>query len=247
MNPTHSSRASKTTPWNTAFFETILTTFPKDIRPIYIPFSRLRGSPEFFIRRAVFISITTPMQDMMLSVKESLLVKKTVYRHFRIDEKTSIPEKLSCLYIAREGNSRQILNEESLLKNLTRLFHDISINKRFFGKLSFEEQVQLMSKTDIVFGIHGAAFINVLFMRPKSGLIEYFSPVFSATYYETISRKSYILYSSIKDNVVSKKDKKVLKDKRNANLNVSIRSSINKFRIMISQVWEEKYKSVPLV
>lgn len=187
------------------------------------------------------------MQDMMLSVKESLLVKKTVYRHFRIDEKTSIPEKLSCLYIAREGNSRQILNEESLLKNLTRLFHDISINKRFFGKLSFEEQVQLMSKTDIVFGIHGAAFINVLFMRPKSGLIEYFSPVFSATYYETISRKSYILYSSIKDNVVSKKDKKVLKDKRNANLNVSIRSSINKFRIMISQVWEEKYKSVPLV
>lgn len=187
------------------------------------------------------------MQDMIVSVNESILVKKTVYRHFKIDEKTGIPEKLNCLYIAREGNTRQILNEESLLKNLTKAFHDISINKRYFGKLSFEKQVQLMSQVDIVFGVHGAAFINILFMRPKSGLIEYFSPVFFASYYQSISTKSYILYSSIKDNVVARKDKKALKDKRNANLEVSIRSSINKFNIMISQVWEEKYKSVPLV
>lgn len=244
-------RNSRTTPWNTAFFETILTAFPEEIRPVYIPFRRLRGNGEFFIRRAVFISITTPMQSLFLNVAESLLVKKTVYRHFEIEEIIGFPEKLNVLYIAREGRTRQILNENELLSEFQRDEHKIEITKRYFGNLGFVDQVKLMSDTDIVFGIHGAAFINILFMRPKSGLLEFFSPIFHVGYYEAIALKSNTIYDCVKNNLVEKlpssvKPKKK-RDPRNANLEINLTAASIKFSKMVVLVWENKYKRVLLV
>ena len=41
----------------------------------------------------------------------------------------------------------------------------MELEKRFFKNMSFEDQVRLMSTLDIVMGMHGAAFVNIMFMR----------------------------------------------------------------------------------
>lgn len=202
-----------------------------------------------FFKRALFISITTPRQDLFRSIGESLLVKKTVYKQYAIDVMVRKPAKLKVLYIAREGKTRQILNEQELLENLQTVSDQIEIEKKYFGGLSFTEQVELMSETDIVFGVHGAAFINILFMRPKSGLMEFFSPIFYVAYYESIATKSHIIYSKVKNNKierVKKEEKKKNRDPRNANLFINVQSTVNKFSIMVNNVMIEKYKLVDL-
>ena len=247
-------RHSSTTPWNTDFFEAMLTIFPSSIRPVYIPFRKIKGSTEFFIKRALFISITTPTSAMYRSVEESILLRKTIYRQFNISEITPVPEKLNVLYIAREGTNRQILNEEALLEKLHSIDESAIITKRYFARLTFEQQVKLMSTVDFTFGIHGAAFINILFMRPKSALLEFFAPTFHAGYYESISLTSYMFYDSVRDNFVeyivdnkTMKKRKHVKDPRNANLNINLKSAAVKYTQLLQHVKEEKYKSVPVV
>ena len=53
--------------------------------------------------------------DMFLDLREPLLVKKVMYRAFRISEEVRRPPRLSTLFIVREGTTRQIVNLDDLV------------------------------------------------------------------------------------------------------------------------------------
>lgn len=46
------------------------------------------------------------------------------------------------------------------------------VTEQDFNVLSFQDQAKMLNKMDIVFGVHGAAFTNIVFMKPCSVLIE---------------------------------------------------------------------------
>ena len=203
----------------------------------------MEENTDIFIKRSLFINITTPIQDLFKSIDESLIVKKTVYRYFNIPEVIEVPLKMLVVYIAREGKTRQILNEVALLDTLRNISDHVVIKKMFLYGLSFRQQVEIMSNTDIVFGIHGAGFTNVLFLRPKSGLIELFSSEFVRVYYKNLAMKSYTFYCTVRDNkgMIDYKYKELFKDSRNNNLEVNLTSMASAFSKMISVVQNEKY------
>jgi len=55
---------------------------------------------------------------------------------------------------------------------LTRIW-DVDIIEVDFATISVKEQILIMSKTDILIGIHGAAMTNLLFLPPTATIIEY--------------------------------------------------------------------------
>lgn len=221
----------------------ILTIFPESIRPKYISFESVDENTDIFIKRSLFISITTPIQDLYKSIDESLLVRKTAYRYFNIPEVIEVPRKMLVVYIAREGKTRQITNEVALLDSLRNISDQIVIKKKYLSGLSFRQQVEMMSNTDIVFGIHGAGFTNILFLRPKSGLIEFFAPNFLRVYYKNMAMKSLIFYNLVRDNnaTIDVEQSELFKDPRNANLEINISSMVNVFSTMIGDVQIEKF------
>ena len=110
----------------------------------------------------MFITITTVINNCLTSYEQSLYVRKYVYEYCQIHSNLPTHTKLNVLYLAREGNTRQIVNEKAILNSLTNLSQTISIDKVYFAPLSFTQQVNYMVRTDIVFGVHGAGFVNIL-------------------------------------------------------------------------------------
>lgn len=60
--------------------------------------------------------------------------------------------------ILRDGSTRQILNENKLVRALQRL--PITVNVFRFGDMSFSEQVSIMRRTDVLLCIHGEFFAS---------------------------------------------------------------------------------------
>jgi capsular polysaccharide biosynthesis protein len=76
------------------------------------------------------------------------------------------------------------LNEKDTFKHLKEEFPDKDVILIDMGKLSLNETVHLMDKTEILFGLHGSAMWNVFFMYHTSALVEIW-PIgyFEAKYY----------------------------------------------------------------
>jgi capsular polysaccharide biosynthesis protein len=71
------------------------------------------------------------------------------------------------IYLARPSDRwRCVLNEPELVSNLARL-GIVSINP---GDLRFSEQIALFSNANFLTGMHGSAFINMIFSRNCSSL-----------------------------------------------------------------------------
>lgn len=97
-----------------------------------------------------------------------------------------------------------------------------------------------MSETDILFGFHGAAFVNILFMRPYSGFVEIFSPVARIPYYENMAKRIHLFYAYF---VKSQVDRTypLPQDKRNYNLILDIPSFISEYEDIVNKVKSQKY------
>ena len=194
----------------------------------------------------MFISITTPIYDCFQSVQESVLVRKLVYRYCKITVKIDTPKKLLVLYIFRVGNTRQILNEQLLLDSYKNFTRQVTISKTSMMNMTFSEQVKLMSTIDIAFGVHGAGFVNCMFMQPKSGLIEFFAQYFHAYYYMYLTRKTTLFYDMVENNKKAKRIgyEKPSRDSKDANIYVDIPVAYEKMEYMISCVRKGKYGSI---
>ena len=116
----------------------------------------------------------------------------------------------------------------------------MELRTMFFKNMSFEQQVVLMSSTDIVMGMHGAAFVNIMFMRPRSGFMEFFSPIAHNLYYENMARKTDLVYVGVARNRVAPSKRKIA-DGRNKNIIVDVNMVMRQFVPLVNDVFEQKY------
>ena len=166
----------------------------------------------------MFFFINTPILDMFISDVEPLLAKKVAYRYYNLSELITKPAKLRMLYIARQGEWRQILNEKEMIGIITTKCRDVvEFEKTHFERKSHRSQILSMRSTDILFGYHGAAFVNIMFMMLYSGFIEVFSPLLRPRYYELMSNKTKVAYRCLTRSNVDH-TKKQPQDKRNPNI-----------------------------
>ena len=100
-----------------------------------------------------------------------------------------------------------------------------------------------MSQTDLLFGMHGAAFVNIMFMRPRSGFIEFFSPASRIPYYQNMAKHCDLISDGI-DKVKVDRSRAIPKDRRNANIIVDVPYAITIFSRIVAEVKKQKYALV---
>lgn len=81
-------------------------------------------------------------------------------------------------YVAHPRNptgvvSRKIHNEDEVLKTLLQ-FPDLIVKAEQIDLYSMKKQLELVSQTDILMGMHGAGLSHTLFLPPHAGLIEFY-------------------------------------------------------------------------
>ncbi|PSL48327.1 uncharacterized protein DUF563 [Chitinophaga niastensis] len=73
------------------------------------------------------------------------------------------------VYISRQkATKRKITNEDAVQAVLLRRGYEI----HFFEDYSFEKQLEIMSRTKVLAGLHGAGLTNMLFMPPNGRILE---------------------------------------------------------------------------
>jgi hypothetical protein len=93
-------------------------------------------------------------------------------------------------YVSRK-DTRRVINEPELLNAL----HKYGIKALFPEKFSFLEQVALFSRADLIIAPHGAALTNLLFAKPGTTVLEFFSPNYVNVCYWSISKLGKLRYS----------------------------------------------------
>lgn len=195
----------------------------------------------------MFITITTVINNCLTSYEQSLYVRKYVYEYCQIHSNLPTHTKLNVLYLAREGNTRQIVNEKAILNSLTNLSQTVSIDKVYFAPLSFTQQVNYMVRTDIVFGVHGAGFVNILFLLPNSGVFELFPRGYTQEHYHNMANKARLFYRCIKNNTIKEEtDPKLIQRirsfSRDGNIIVNKNLVYSLLKELIHDVRVNKYK-----
>ena len=100
-----------------------------------------------------------------------------------------------------------------------------------------------MRETDIIIGVHGAAFVNIMFMMPFSGFIEFKSPAARLMYYTMMARRTQLIYREMWKAKVDFSGK-LPRDKRNCNLIADIKEVVDSVREIAQNVKKEKYRIV---
>lgn len=98
------------------------------------------------------------------------------------------------IYISRKkAPKRQILNE----KELETFLVNNGFIKVFLEDYSFDKQVELMNNSSIVIGCHGAGLANILFMEPKTHVINLINNNFQEFCYLTLAGVAGVNYSHV--------------------------------------------------
>ncbi len=91
------------------------------------------------------------------------------YRNYVEAKKIDILENTDRVYVSRKlAGRRKVINEEEILKILYK--YDFSVYQP--EKYTFLEQVSIFSKIRYLVGEHGSGLTNILFMNPKSSVLE---------------------------------------------------------------------------
>ena len=99
-----------------------------------------------------------------------------------------------------------------------------------------------MSETDVLCGMHGAGFVNSMFLRPRSGFVEFFAPTAVIPYYQNLAHKAGYIYKPM---VRTKADlRNIPRDKRNMNVFLQVNLTVNVIAGVIRNVWAQKYAIV---
>lgn len=74
----------------------------------------------------------------------------------------------------KRGLRRRILNEEEMLQAATAAYPDCELLPTDFGALTLTEQMAHVRKARVLFGMHGAGFVNLLWMPREAVVLELF-------------------------------------------------------------------------
>ncbi len=138
-----------------------------------------------------------PQSESELDIKQSRKLTPSHLIDFRqdilreFDVHSEINEKINCRnisiffllrhnYIAHARNptgqiQRQLINENQILEELKIKFQNFSsihLDFNHFEQLSIQQQLTIITQTDLFIGMHGAGLTHVLFMKSNRILIE---------------------------------------------------------------------------
>ncbi|MEZ9184362.1 DUF563 domain-containing protein [Vibrio splendidus] len=106
--------------------------------------------------------LPSPTKEFFLSVDSLISVKDEVSTCIK---KNKVSHKISNqrIYLQRSNSKlRKITN----IIEVERLLYKYGFDFVNTGSMSFDEQYSLFSNADLIFGVSGASFTNILFMRP---------------------------------------------------------------------------------
>ena len=93
-------------------------------------------------------------------------VKNQLITEQILDHKKSYPKKI---WLSRKNQlRRQLINEEEILEILEKYDYETIYPE----ELSIKSQINFFHNAKTVAGPHGAAFTNIMFMKPKSNIVE---------------------------------------------------------------------------
>lgn len=98
---------------------------------------------------------------------------------YHVPHEPVIDDRPLVLTFIDRREKRRLINTDSHIKALQHQFPAIKIQSVDFASISFEEQVQISSETDILVGVHGAGLTHAMFQRPGSTLVEIIPKDFS--------------------------------------------------------------------
>ncbi|KAJ3110942.1 hypothetical protein HDU96_006138 [Phlyctochytrium bullatum] len=96
--------------------------------------------------------------------------------------------------IIRDGETRQIVNEDDVIKALKAL--PVNFRSYRFAKLPISEQIRIASESDILISMHGAALTHTLFMKEGSYVIELFPFRFRKSIFRNLAGINRVVYLS---------------------------------------------------
>ncbi|ETO31469.1 hypothetical protein RFI_05651 [Reticulomyxa filosa] len=68
---------------------------------------------------------------------------------------------------------------EKVLKEIVIDGFEINVNRVYLEEVNIQQQLKVISSTDVLIGVHGAGMTHVLFLPPKSGVIEIVPQLYS--------------------------------------------------------------------
>ena len=144
----------------------------------------------FALRNFAFKSFTERIKAKELD-RTRTLWKKTDCSAVLKSKSKSRP---TVLLILREGQTRKILNQDALVKKLEKFPVQLVVKR--FSLLPLKEQICLVDAADMMISMHGAALSHVLFMRPKTIMIELFPFAFRKYIFQNLAVVSGVTYLS---------------------------------------------------
>ena len=128
---------------------------------------------------------------LLYDVSESRWIRRVVYQRYTIDTKQGMKQ---ITYVSRCCSSRRHnTNEDEVMKCLN-LFDTKAVMVKF-DNATFEQQVRIMASTLLLVSIHGSQLTNMVFMAPRSAVIEIVNPLFSIWFFKELSERSELFYS----------------------------------------------------
>ena len=154
--------------------------------------------------------------------------------------------QLHVLAIQRKGK-RKIVNFDTLVKETSKI-EEATLRKVMLEELSPVEQVSLFADTDVIVSPHGAGLTNVIFMLPRSGVVELFPPNFVFFCYKRMCESADILYLHVKGVPATpppcvNKKQCVFETMRDVDFAVFVNQTVAATRNMIDLVKVHKYVS----
>lgn len=111
----------------------------------------------------------------------------------------SVPRGRSFLSIVlvRRSQKRRILNLESIFENMQASFPHLNVHVVDFERLPLREAISLVASSEVLIGAHGAGLTNLIFMKPKSSVVEIFPPGFQRCSYKQLAHIASVSYTAI--------------------------------------------------
>lgn len=218
--------------WKQGYLDSILSLFPDDRKPTLLPRSLLSQYNQVLFRNVLFLPLITSVKGTFVSSREVDLLRASVYRRFNYSLSPSHSSPTVAYY--NRTFRRDIANGNELFLKLKESF---SIVKSIdFDGFTFDDQVRTMANLDVLVSIHGAQLSNIVFMKPRSGLIEVFNPFFFLGCYQNIALKAGLNYRSLRDTTIvgSSVNGTSWNPYVNLRVNVSVDVVVNKVKELIA-------------
>ena len=176
------------------------------------------------------------------------LFRASAYHVAKIIIRTkTVSDKLSGIFVKRR-NTHRIVNYSELFSELPSL-SGISFASAELEKLSPVDQVRLFSQADIVVGAHATSLVNVIYLLPRSYVVELFPPFWSYGTYQKLCENMDLSYKSVFMSTPNDEDCKMnpessmcrIRYNRNSNFTVDVFQVMNVLWNIPDIVWLQKY------